>query len=151
MLADACHAVSIQREFAFSTLRRSLVRRAAKRIKRVFHYYSYDVSFLCHGLLFSQKRLGGGALVEVLAERLGASVAPLHVPPFEELLLKRVFGGRVVQSIADAMRADTRRMLQLRPVGAFMAALQVTVGGVGLGVKAEARGDWRPPCRSYNP
>ena len=127
MLADACRAVAIQREFAFRALRRSLIRRAAKLMKRVCDYYSYDVSFLCHGLLFSQKCLGGGALVEVLAERLGACVAPIHARPFEELVLMRVFGGRVVQSIADAMRADTRRMLQLRPIGAFMVALQVTV------------------------
>ena len=131
MLADTCHAVSIQREFAFRKLRRSLIRRTAKRMKHVFAYYSYDVSFLCHGLLFGQKRLGGGALVEVLAERLGAFVASNHVRPFEELVLMRVFGGRAVQSITVAMQADTRRMLQLRPVGAFMAALQVTAEGLG--------------------
>jgi hypothetical protein len=130
VLTDACRAVAIQRQFARRALRESLFCHATKRIKLVNDYYSYDTSFLCHGLLFGRQHLGGGALVAALAGMLGAGVAAVHVQPWEELILMRVFGARVAQSIACAMRADTRRMLQFPPVCAsFMEALQVRIGG----------------------
>ena len=110
-------------------LRKSLICHATKRIKLVRDYYSYDTSFLCHGLLCGRQRLGGGALVAALAGLLGAGVAAVHVQPLEELILMRFFGGTVAKSIACTMRADTRRMLQFRPICAFMKALQVTIDG----------------------
>jgi hypothetical protein len=77
-----------------------------------------------------RQHLGGGALVAALAGMLGAGVAAVHVQPLEELILMRVFGAIVAKSIACAMRADTRRMLQFPPVCAsFMEALQVRIDG----------------------
>jgi hypothetical protein len=129
MLTDACRAVAIQRQFARRALRESLICHATKRIRLVSDYYSYDASFLCHGLLFGRQHLGGAALVAELAGMLGAGVAAVHVQPLEELILMRVFGGRLAKSIACAMRDDTRRMLQFPPVCAFMEALQVRIDG----------------------
>ena len=133
MLTDACRAVAIQRQFARRALRESLICHATKRIKLVSDYYSYDASFLCHGLLFGRQHLGGAALVAELAGMLGAGVAAVHVQPLEELpvelILMRVFGGRLAKSIACAMRDDTRRMLQCPPVCTFMEALQVRIDG----------------------
>ena len=133
MLTDSCRAVAIQRQFARRALRESLIYHATKRIKLVSDYSSYaltyDASFLCHGLMFGRQHLGGGALVAALAGMLGAGVSAVHVQPLEELILMRVFGGRVAKSIACAVRADTRRMLQFPPVCAFMQALQVRIGG----------------------
>lgn len=83
MLTDACRAVAIQRQFARRALRESLICHATKRIKLVSDYYSYDASFLCHGLLFGRQHLGGAALVAELAGMLGAGVAAVHVQPLE--------------------------------------------------------------------
>jgi hypothetical protein len=140
MLTDACRAVAIQRQFARRALRESLIYHATKRIKLVSDYtlyiLTYDASFVCHGLMFGRQHLGGGALVAALAGMLGAGVSAVHVQPLEEkkkrvleLILMRVFGGRVAKSIACAVRADIRRMLQFPPVCAFMQALQVRIGG----------------------
>jgi hypothetical protein len=133
MLTDACRAVAIQRQFARRALRESLIYHATKRIKLVSDYtlyvLTYDASFVCHGLMFGRQHLGGGALVAALAGMLGAGVSAVHVQPLEELILMRVFGGRLAKSIACAVRADTRRMLQFPPVSAFMQALQVRLGG----------------------
>ena len=133
MLTDACRAVAIQRQFARRALRESLIYHATKHIKLVSDYslyiLTYDASFLCHGLMFGRQHLGGGALVAALAGMLGAGVSAVHVQPLEELILMRVFGGRVAKSIACTVRADTRRMLQFPPVCAFMQALRVRIGG----------------------
>jgi hypothetical protein len=68
MLTDACSAVALARHFSFCKQRRTL--------RRFVHCASFhEVLLLCFGLLLVRQRLGGGAPVAELAERLGAGVA----------------------------------------------------------------------------
>jgi len=62
-----------------------------------------------------------------LAERLGAGVAAGRrgALAFDELVVRRVFGGRGVEAMGRSMRAEMMRMLQRRPVCAFAVNLQV--------------------------
>ena len=124
MLADVCCAVAFARRVSLRKMRRALrhlVRSASLHL----------VSLFCFGLLFLRQRLGGGALVAVLAERLGAGVAAGRrgALAFDELVVRRVFGGRGVEAMGRSMRAEMMRMLQTLPVCAYMVSLQVNVRG----------------------
>ena len=122
MFNDTCCAVAIARHFSLLKLRR---RRVARRLIRSAALH--EVSLLCFGLLFVRKRLGGGAAVAELAERLRAGVAMGRggALPFDELIVRRVFGGQNIGAMVRDMRAEMVRMVQARQVGAFMAGLQV--------------------------
>ena len=122
MFTDACCAVAIARHFSVRKLRRAL-----RRLVRSAPFH--EPSMLCFGLLFVRQRVGGGASVAELAERLGAGVASGRRGPlgFDELVVRRVFGGRGVEAMARNMRAEMMRMLQTRPVCAFAVNLQVMV------------------------
>ena len=128
MLTDACCAVAIARNFSLRKLRRALRHLALVR-SAPFH----EPSLLSFGLLFVRQRVGGGAPVAELAERLGAGVAAGRrgALAFDELVVRRVFGGRGVEAMARSMRAAMMRMLQTRPVCAFAVNLQVMGGGGG--------------------
>ena len=124
MFTDACCAVAIARHFSVRKLRRAL-RRLVNSAP--FH----EPSLLCFGLLFVRQRVGGGAPVAELAERLGAGVAAGRrgALAFDELVVRRVFGGRGVEAMARSMRVEMMRMLQTPPVCAFAVNLQVMGGG----------------------
>ena len=127
MLTDACCAVAIARHFSVRKLRRAL-----RRLVRSAPFH--EPSLFCFGLLFVRQRVGGGAPVAELAERLGAGVASGRrgALAFDELVVRRVFGGRGVEAMARSMRAEMMRMLQTRLVCAFAVNLQVMgEGGVG--------------------
>ena len=133
MLTDACCAVAIARHFSVRKLRRAL-----RRLVRSAPFH--EPSLLCFGLLFVRQRVGGGAPVAELAERLGAGVAAGRrgALAFDELVVRRVFGGRGVEAMARSMRAEMMRMLQTGPVCAFAVNLQVMGwGGEGgcMGLK----------------
>ena len=114
MFTDACCAVAIARHFSLRKLRRAL-----RRLVRSAPFH--EPSLLSFGLLFVRQRVGGGAPVAELAERLGAGVAATRegALAFDELVVRRVFGGRGVEAMAHSMRAEMMRMLQTRPVCAF--------------------------------
>ena len=112
MNADACSAVATA--FHFSRPKRRLALRCLVSGSSI-----HKVSMLSFGLLFVRQRFGGGALVAKLAENL--SLDKKH----HEILMRRVFGGPVAQAILRSMRAEMIYMLQMRPVCAFTAALQV--------------------------
>ena len=120
MLTDACCAVAIARHFSVRKLRRAL-----RRLVRSAPFH--ESSLLCFGLLFVRQRVGGGAPVAELAERLGAGVAAGRrgALAFDELVVRRVFGGRGVEAMACSMRVEMMRMLQTRPVCAYAVNLQV--------------------------
>ena len=126
MLTDACCAVAIARHFSVRKLRRAL-----RRLVRSAPFH--EPSLLSFGLLFVRQRVGGGAPVAELAERLGAGVAAGRrgALAFDELVVRRVFGGRGVEAMARSMRAEMMRMLQTRPVCAFAVNLQVMGEGGG--------------------
>ena len=125
MFTDACCAVAIARHFSLHKLRR-----AHRRIVRSASFH--EISLLGFGLLFVRQRLGGGAPVAELAERLGIGVAAGRrgALSFYELVVRRVFGGRGVEAMARSMRVEMMRMLQTRPVCAFAFDLQVMGGGL---------------------
>ena len=126
MFTDACCAVAIARHFSVRKLRRAL-----HRLVRSASFH--EPSLLCFGLLVVRQRLGGGAPVAELAERLGSGVAAGRggAQAFDELVVRRVFGGRGVEAMARSMRAAMMRMLQTPPVCAFAVNLQVMGGGRG--------------------
>jgi hypothetical protein len=126
MLTDACCAVATARHFSVRKLRRAL-----RRLVRSAPFH--ELSLLSFGLLFVRQRVGGGAPVAELAERLGAGVAAgrRSTLAFDELVVRRVFGGRGVDAMARSMRAAMIRMLQTRPVCALAVNLQVMGGGGG--------------------
>ena len=112
MLTDACCcAVATARHFSLRKLRRAL-----RRLVRSAPFH--EPSLLSFGLLFVRQRVGGGAPVAELAERLGAgpSVASgrRSALAFDELVVRRAFGGRGVEAMARSMRAEMMRMLQTR-------------------------------------
>ena len=124
MFTDACCAVAIARHFSVRKLRRAL-----RRLVRSAPFH--EPSLLSFGLLFVRQRVGGGAPVAELAERLGAGVAAGRrgALAFDELVVRRVFGGRGVEAMARSMRVEMMRMLQTLPVCAYMVSLQVNVRG----------------------
>ena len=128
MLADVCCAVAIARRVSLHTHTRKM-RRTLRHLVRSASLHL--VSLFCFGLLFLRQRLGGGALVAVLAERLGAGVFASRsgALSFDELVVRRVFGGRGVEAMARSMRVEMMRMLQTLPVCAYMVSLQVNVRG----------------------
>ena len=148
MFTDACCAVAIARHFSVRKLRRAL-----RRLVRSASFH--EPSLLSFGLLFVRQRVGGGAPVAELAERLGAGVAAGRrgALAFDELVVRRVFGGRGVEAMACSMRVEMMRMLQTGPVCALAVKLQVmdegldgvaavvwgADGAVGF-LQAEARG-----------
>ena len=133
MLTDACCAIAIARHFSVCKLRRALRRLVRSDGLFVRSAPFHKPSLLCFGLLFVRQRVGGGALVAELAERLGAGVAaiPRGALAFDELVVRRVFGGRWVEAMARSMRTEMMRMLQTRPVCALAVNLQVMGGGGG--------------------
>jgi hypothetical protein len=132
MLTDACCAVAIARHFSVRKLRRAL-----RRLVRSAPIH--EPSLLSFGLLFVRvfvrvrQRVGGGALVAELAERLGAgpgvAAGRRGALGFDELVVRRVLGGRWVEAMTRSMRAAMMRMLQTGPVCAFAVNLQVMGGG----------------------
>jgi len=137
MFNDTCCAVAIARHFSLLKLRR---RRVMRRLFRSVPLH--EVSLFCFGLLFFRQRLGGGAPVAELAERLRAGVAVGRggALPFDELVVRRVFGGLNVQSMVRKMRSEMMRMMQAQPVDAYMVGLQVIYelgdgGLMGVGLR----------------
>lgn len=114
MYVDACSAVATT--IHFSRLKRRL---ALRRL--VSGSSIHKVSMLSFGLLFVRQRFGGGALVAKLAKNLSLDKEQY------EILVRRVFGGRTAQTVLRSMRAEMILMLQMRPVCAFMDALQVLI------------------------
>ena len=129
MFTDACCAVAIARHFSVRKLRRAL-----HRLVRSAPFH--EPSLLCFGLLFVRQRVGGGAPVAELAERLGAgpgvAAGRRGAPAFDELVVRRVFGGLWVEAMGRSMRVEMMRMLQTRPVCALAVNLQVMGWGGGL-------------------
>jgi hypothetical protein len=114
MNADACSAVATT--FHLSSPKRRLALRGLVSGSSI-----HKVSILSFGLLFVRQRFGGGALVAKLAESLSSN------QKHHGILMRRVFGGRAAQAISRSMRAEMIHMLQMRPVCAFVAILQVFI------------------------
>jgi|LauGreDrversion4_1035100.scaffolds.fasta_scaffold187220_1 hypothetical protein len=85
----------------------------------------YEESLVSLGMRFFRKSIGGAGLLTVLTMRLRAGFNAPY--PMDKLILRRVLGGRLVQSIESRMRSKIVHMLQKAgPVGpAFMVNLQV--------------------------
>lgn len=85
----------------------------------------YEESLVSLGMHFFRKSIGGAGLLTVLTMRLRAGFNAPY--PMDKLILRRVLGGRLVQSIESRMRSKIVHMLQKAgPVGpAFMVNLQV--------------------------
>jgi hypothetical protein len=114
-----CGAIISGRHFSLRKLCRLVHRKCRPR------YVSASV-FLPFALMFLRQRFGGGALVAELASRLGAfSVTTVRARSFGELIMNRVFGQRLIETIAYAIRADMIRMLQVAPLCKFMSDIQV--------------------------
>ena len=84
-------------------------------------------ALLCFGLQFVRRRIGGGALAAVLSAKLGVSANPTgrSVRRFDEAILTRVFGSRLMDAVARSASDEMARLLAARPPGPFMASLQV--------------------------
>ena len=84
----------------------------------------YEQSLASLGMRFFRKSVGGAGLTTVLAIKLRAGFSAPY--PIDKLILRRVFGGRLVESIEKQIRADIVGMLHNGgTVPAPMAELQV--------------------------
>ncbi len=87
---------------------------------------SYEDSLVSLAMSFFRKSIGSSGLVTVLAVKLRAGFDAAH--PMDTLILRRVLGGRLVESIENRMRAKIVHMLQNdRPVPTLWYNLQVVV------------------------
>jgi hypothetical protein len=86
---------------------------------------SYEESLVSLGMRFFRKSIGGAGLLAVLTMKLRAGFDAPY--PMDKLILRRVLGGRLVQSIESRMRSQIVHMLQKAgpAVPGFMANLQV--------------------------
>ena len=86
----------------------------------------YEQSLASLGMRFFRKSVGGAGLMTVLAIKLRAGFSAPY--PIDKLILRRVFGGRLVGAMDKQVRAEIVRMLHSGgPLPAAMAELQVGV------------------------
>ncbi len=87
---------------------------------------SYEDSLVSLAMRFFRKSIGSSAVITVLALKLRAGFGAAYA--IDQLILKRVMGGRLVESIESRMRAKIVHMLKNdRPVPTLMYNLQVGV------------------------
>jgi hypothetical protein len=85
---------------------------------------SYEELLASLAMQFFHKFVNGSGLITVLALKLRAGFLAPH--PIHELILKRVLGGSLAESLENHMRAHIVHMLQkIKPMPALMADLQV--------------------------
>ena len=82
-------------------------------------------ALLCFGLQSIRRRLGSCALVAMLTAKLTARLTLRREQHFDEAVLRRVFGGRIIDAIAGSARAEMLRMLHARALCPFMVTVQV--------------------------
>jgi hypothetical protein len=84
-------------------------------------------ALLCFGLQFVQRRVGGGSLVAVLSRKLGVVVNLTEISGkrFDETILIRVFGRRLMDAVARCASEEIARLLAVRPTCPLLLSLQV--------------------------
>ncbi len=85
----------------------------------------YDI-LLCFGLHFIRQRVGGIALAVTLSAKLGiVNSTGRSVQRFDEAILRRVFGRRLMDAVARSASDEMSRLLAARPPCPFMVSMQV--------------------------
>jgi hypothetical protein len=110
--------VTVQNGFFFGT-KTLLLKRATPML--------FD-TLQCFGLQFIRRRLGSCALIAILIVRLNSCVNMTRKRGqfLDETILRRVLGGRFIETIARSAKNEMMRMLHARPLCPFIIALQVT-------------------------